>query len=698
MISRFIFALHLTEPKMKRFATFLLLLGAVCSLQAQSYIFGTVSWDDKPYQHILEYQEYKDSAHFLFRRDHFEFFRTTSGRSGETLERHYAFQIGSQKVLDQNRVLMCPSIFGGRVTTLDYRVWKDGKVVFEPSKRDLSQQLINASALLVVPKAAPVMHLEGAEIGCVVEVVYRLEGVHLPEYVKLNDAYSIGESILEVSFRKNRNLVYHHSPVVQVADSIGRGRHTYRFSAKGLGPEPQFNGMDVRMGINPFVELDWRHVMDYDKGEVHEDWFDYVGSTFYKGDIYDYSDFENFDNLSFGLRIYWSSQMQLVQQFGNEYLWDYLMEVRSFSAMGAQEGVMDNVEKLENYIDSLAQDTSLSIVDGVMKVNAGVNDFVVKQFQFLYAPPMDFMHYSLLSKFYYDYFAKRNYPVMPMMLKVKRMGPFADDFISTKQFGAMAMGFMDKNGKFHFTLLGPYLGNFYEVDHFPSDYSGGQAAVFDLDKKSIHTLTLPYNPPNQDGFKKLVRIDLDFAEKRINTRESYELFGAFRNKMYHAYLLEPDSAFDAVNASEDVKRNNGVFNKHAFSRVNKSSHWQFYRHLELKLSDARALRSTHNIYRGNAKKEAPVFYTALPLPYEAEFRFDINSTTPFDLEVELLDPFLSKVVDVSFEKKQISETQYYLKIVFTFKEHLIGYRDIKHFNRALGFIQNGIAVKVKEKT
>ncbi len=674
-----------------------MLLGAVGGLQAQSYIFGTVSWDDDPYQHVLEYQEYKDSAHFLFRRDHFDFFRTNTGRSGETLERHYAFQMGSQKVVDQNKVLICPSIYGGIITTLDYRVWKDGKVVFEPSKSDLAELLINAKALLHVPTAAPVMRLKNVEPGCIVEVVYRLEGVHLPEYVKLNDRYSIDESILEISFRKNRDLIYHHSPVVQVEDSMGRARNSYRFSAKGLGPEPQFRGMDVRMGINPFVELDWRHVMDYDRGEVHEDWYGYVASTFYKGDIYDYSEFENFDNLSFGLRVYWSSQMQLVQQFGNEYLWDYLMDVRSFATTSSQDGVMENVIKLQDFVDSLAQDTSLSIVDGVMKLNAGVNEFVINQFQYLLAPPMDFMHYSLLSKFYYDYFEQRNYPVMPMMLKVKRMGPFAKDFILTKQFGAMAMGFMDQEGKFHFTLLGPYLGNFYEVDHFPSDFSGGQAAIFDLDKKSTHTLTLPYNPPTQDGFKKVVSIDLDFAGKKINTRESYELFGAFRNKMYHAYLLEPDSAYDAVTASETVKRNNGVFNKHAFSRVSQSSNWEFYRHLELKLSDAQILRSTFNVFRGAANKEAPVFYTALPLPYEAEFRFDINSTTPFDLEVELLDPFLSKVVDVSFEKKQISETQYYLTIVFTFKEHLIGYRDIKDYNRALEFINYGIAVKVKEK-
>jgi len=682
---------------MSRFAFLLVLLGSVCGLKAQSYIFGTVSWDDDPYQHVLKYQEYKDSAHFLFRRDHFEFFRTNSGRSGETLERHYAFQMGSQKVVDQNKMLICPPIYGGKITTLDYRIWKDGKLIYEPGKRELMDQLVNSKALQYVPTAAPVMRLEGAEPGCVVEVVYGLEGVHLPEYVKLNDRYSIGESILEVSFRKNRELIYHHSPIVEVEDSMGRARHSYRFTAKGLGPEPQFRGMDVRMGINPFVELDWRHVMDYYKGEVHKDWFDYVNSTFYKGDIYDYGEYENFDNLSFGLRIYWSSQMQLVQQFGNEHLWEYLMNVRSFATTGAQDGVMDNVKDLERYVDSLAQDTSLSIVEGVMQLNLGVNDFVINQFQYLLAPPMDFMHYSLLSKFYYDYFEKRNYPVMPMMLKVKRMGPFAEDFISTKQFGAMAMGFLDQEGKFHFTMLGPYLGNFYEVDHFPSDFSGGQAAIFDLEKKTTHALTLPYNPPAQDGFKKVVSMDLDFAAKTVNRRESYELFGAFRNKMYHAYLLEPDSAHDAVTASERVKRNNGVFNKSAFSRVDESSKWKFFRHLELKLSDAQILRSTFTVFRGAAKEEAPVFYTALPLPYEAEFRFDINSTTPFDLEVELLDPFLSKVVDVTFEKKQISETQYYLKMVFTFKEHLIGYRDIKDYNRALEIIRSGIAVKVKEK-
>ncbi len=663
-----------------------LVLNCLMLEAADYYPFKRVKWNQLDHQIRPTLDEYAGEDVLLYRFDKFDFYRSNSGTSGENFRRHSFRQLAVDSVLDKHKMLMIRSPFGGRIVQLDYRVWKDGNIIYLPKKKNLKEQLI--TSLTVIEMGSPILlRMDGLEPGCVLEVFYKVEGVRLPNYYLFNGQIPIQESQLEIKYRGKRNLVFNHSPMVSAHDTITYGNRVYTFRRANCTPGPQYGGLPIRMGINPYVELDWRDVIDFERGKFHSDWFEYVADMFFDGEVKDYNEFVNEDNFSFGYQIYLASQLELIDYYRMQDYKAVISYVSSFAAAGFSKDFMQFLDDLDLKVDSLAADSTLSLVEGITELNSLMNQLVINQMSYMPARYITFTDYSLLSKYYFDFLRAKGYPAMPMLLKLKRYGPIHTDYISRKQFNAMAMGFMDKGGKFHFTILGPYLGSFYGVDHFPSEFSGGQAIIFDLEKKKTHTLNLPYNPPSQDGFKKIQTIKLDFANSQMQIGSSFELYGSYRNKIFHGYLIQPDSARDGVSASRFVKKNNGVFNRSSFSKMPTSMEWN--QDADLKLDLKQGLISTFII--------PDKFYTALPFPYEVEFRFNITADQPFEIEWEEPEWPKNEVVEMQYSSTSWDDKQVDIVLKATFKEHFLTKKQVEQLKESRSILSKGIKLKVKKK-
>lgn len=675
---------------MNRFRLALGFLLCINSFLFAALPFDLAPWDEARFQNQWTYDQTVGDGHFQYRKDYLEFYFYNADRVDELFARHSLRQFNTQESIDENVRMFIKSDYSGLLTTFSYRVWKDGVIIYEPKKSELEEQVI----IPLSPKGfsganvgAPsvIAQIKGLEVGCVLEVYYQYSKIHFPYIHELSGKEPIKHSQLEVRYRSERDLIYATHPRVQVEDSMDFDIRIYNFITSGAFPGPTASGLPSNLGHNPYVQFDWRHLLDFQNGEVYDTWFDYIPDLFYRGEIKDYDDFECWDNLQFGYRIYLSTQTKLIFNYQDRQYLDYLTDNLSFSRVSEDRDVMRALEDVLEYVDSLAADTT-NIVDQVKLLNAKVNQFVILELGHMDHVPIVFSHYSLLSNFYYRLFDKKSYPVMPMLLKVKRNGSFNPDFISSSQFDGMAMGFMDKQGKFHFTLLGPYLGNFYEVDHFPSEFSGGTAVAFDLERKKYHQMDLPTNPVSQDGFRKVLTYTVDLGTKAYDLREDYEFYGAFRNRMYHQYMTEPDSAIDATTTSLFVRSNNGVFNRRSFTNA-KQGHLMADGELSLNLREAIVLR----------RLPFGAYFYAMHLPYQVDYQINLNANQDFELVWQRPDNVSGKGFAFIVDEKRHSGNEVSLFVRVIVSNHLMRGAEVKEYEEFVPTLLRGLKVKLIPK-
>lgn len=657
-----------------------------------------VNWKEARFSQKPEFDPYVPDGHYQYRKDYFRFYYYSETRIEETFARHYYRQIASDSIVEIVDRLIFRSEYGGRFEKFSYRVWKDGKVIYAPSRKELQAQITFPGFADARGKSRVKfvnVNFENLAPGCILEVYYELSGIVLPTKHLLNDnsqtslndiRRSIKRSELEVRYRSSRDLIFGKHPRIMVEDTTDVDIRIYTFGMDNAQPGPRDGFLDVEMGINPYVTFDWRDLTDFLRGKTYADWFEYVPELFYQGDIYAYDDFENWHNLHFGYRIYLGTITTLTYQYSNRPYIDGMREALSFVRASENRDVLQAAENLNLYVDSLVQDTSISILEAVKRLNRKVNDFVILDLGSKDYTPLVFAHYSLLSKFYHDLLEGRSYPAMPMLLKVKRKGKFDPDFISSRQFDAMAMGFLDKEGKYHFTLLGPFLGSFYEVDYFPSEFSGGLAVAFDLTKKKIHQIPLPFNPTDQDGFKKIHSYKVSFVEQTYDVREDYEFYGAFQNRIYHEYLVNPDSAKDVLFTSRYLRFNNGVFNKRSFNRSNQGLDLGQLR-LKLPVSESRILLP-------GAMGE---YIGALPLPYAADIQVNIDADQPFDLEWVMPEPIANSAVQFACTEKRWSPSSVTILVKVIVPNHLLVGQQVQDYRNFFERYQMDRFVKLVPK-
>lgn len=652
----------------------LLLLSALCLLLSAPDLqaLDDVNWDEARFAKKVEFDPYVPDGHYQYRKDYMRFYYYSDERIEESFSRHYYRQIASDSTVKELERLIFRSEYNGSFEKFSYRVWKDGEVIYAPSRKELKEQVTYSNVAGVRGQNGVkfiIVKFQNLEAGSVLEVFYELSDILLPTKHLMNDnsqtsfndtRRSIKRSELEVRYRSSRDLVYGKHPRVIVEDTTDVDIRIYTFGIDNTQPGPRDGYLDVEMGINPSVTFDWRDLTDFYRGETYTNWFDYIPELFYKGDIYDYDEFENWHNLHFGYRIYLGTITTLTYSYSDRPYIEFMREALSFVRASENREVMQAAKDLDLYVDSLIQDTALSIVDAVKKLNNKVNQFVILDLGYKDYPPMVFAHYSLLSKFYFDLLEGRSYPAWPMLIKTKRHGPFDPQFISSQQFNAMAMGFMDKEGKFHFTVLGPYLGSFYEVDYYPGEFSGGLAVAFDLKDEKIHRIPLPQNPADQDGFKKVQSYKVNFAANSYDVREDYEFYGAFQNRIYHEYLVQPDSAKDVLFTSRFLRFNNGVFNKRSYTRTQKDVDLGEKR-LKLPLSESRIiLLGAMGTYSG-----------ALPLPYAVDIQLNIEADQPFELEWIMPQPLVNSAVQFACTEKRWSPTSVSILVKVIVPNHVL---------------------------
>lgn len=651
---------------------------------------GRAPWSNLEDQKRWSYDSTQGPFSGLLRSDHFDFFPTNSGFSGEIWNRHYVIQYGDQKSIDENNVITINLGHYGSVKDLDYRVWKNGTILFDAKKDDVVEST-KGYGFTVPRKMGEVgdvqVYVKGLEPGTVLELFWQVEGVELPLYFKMNDFVSLKESKLSIKAIGERSIYYTCSPWVKAEEIKELNYVKYSFIAQNTGRSLRSSGLPVETGMDPFVTLDWRNISDYLNSTEENDWYSYLPRIFFKGDLNDFAQFENLHNEVFGHRIYLSSSNIVFRDYGHNGLFDRLFAMfRSLTFASNQRSLMKVITALDLEVEKLSLNDSIGVVDGVMQLNNLINDFVIEQMKYSYARPIDFIHYSLLSKYYYQYLEARAAPVYPVLLKTKRRGNFMESFVSTQQFDAMAMGFKDENGRFHFTMLGPYLGSFYNVDFYPSDFSGGQAVVFDETRKSHTVVRLPYNQVSRDGFVLHKKIKLNYDSQLYEEKWNLQFKGCMSNRMFHGYLIG-DTAVDGLSNSEYVRRRNGSMNRSSHSFVPKIKSWRESKTINIDLEETLVFKSALH-------PEAEII--SLPFPYFSEVHYIISADRPINVELDSIGKQWEGIGEVSSEVQNNSTEEVSIILRVTLQEHFFGPRKVGALRELKQYVLQERKMQIKE--
>ena len=229
-----------------------------------------------------------------------KYFSTNSGYSGELYQKYYQFQYPSQTEINKNSSIKIRIPPRERLLDIDYRVWKDGLLLYEARPSQINSQV--PASLISSSLHSDSFNLELAflEPECTVELIISCHGVPLPYQVFFSDDMPIEESVQEFIIISESPLRYQASSAVEQEELEEWDNIIYTFKVDSLQGKRDLKGIDTRALQEANVQLDWQdQVYYYDRQET-DNWPDLLNHLFYEGLVRDYSVYRNSLSAQFG--------------------------------------------------------------------------------------------------------------------------------------------------------------------------------------------------------------------------------------------------------------------------------------------------------------------------------------------------------------------------------------------------------------
>jgi len=468
-----------------------------------------------------------------------KYFSTNSGYSGELYQKYYQFQYPSQAEIEKNSSIKIRIPPRERLLDVDYRVWKDGLLIYEARPSLINSQvpthLINAS----LHSDSFNLELAYLEPECTVELIVSCQGVPLPYQVFFSDDMPVEESVQEFIIISESPLRYWASSAVEHEEMEEWDNIIYTFKVDSLAGKNALKGVDTRALQEANVLLDWQdQVYYYDRLET-DNWPDLLSHLFYEGLVRDYSVYRNSLSAQFGWQQFygpWQRPLRFYRLRNTEIIQN---EIYAEGNWRLSRSYADRWLMLENFVEKVQGDSSYTFLYALQQMHALQKKAIKAQIEAIPEEPKIFTEYGLAYSFYQKLFKHFKIPYRLALIKSAAQGAVQEEYISPWQFQARALAYrLEAKDDWHYIFAGPILGDFTDLNEIPTPLAEAQVLLFDPEDSLSHAIdTLQFKPLSAPNF--IRRQSINFNRSFSFYRSTGEIVwdGVFRSTFLQDYVL-----------------------------------------------------------------------------------------------------------------------------------------------------------------
>jgi hypothetical protein len=487
-----------------------------------------------------------------------KYFSTNSGFTGELYEKYYQFQFPDQGAIDNHGQIKIRIPPREGLLDVDYRVWKDGLLIYEARPSQINPQLpsrlINAS----LHADSFYLELKFLEPECTVELVITCNGIPLPYQLFFDDDMSIKESIQEVIIISQSPLRFKASSELKQEELREWDNKIYRFTADNLAASVSGSGFYSHSVADANVQLDWKDQVYYYDREVTDNWQDLLSHLFYNGLVRDFSVYRNSLSEQFGRQQFygpWQRPYRYYRHRGSEI---GANEVYAQGSWRLSRAYADRWLQLEEFVEKVKGDTSYTFSYALQEMHKLQEIAIREHLATMPDEPKLFTEYGLIYSFYQQLFQHFEIPFRLALVKSAVSGPILPAYISPWQFQARALAYRVKDeNDWNYIFAGPMLGDFAEVGEVPSVFAQASALLFNpLDSFTFIIDSLIYTSPQFANFNKWVNISFNDASTFFRAETKIGWDGVFRSKLLQDYILRDSLEYFYLNGRAQIKGRN----------------------------------------------------------------------------------------------------------------------------------------------
>lgn len=656
---------------MQRSALLLILCGLVLWAPAQSLEFDGAEWEQKwiP-QERLSYRQGSHDVRISYRMKVYDFFKTRSGATGEVLQSYIRVHYSAQADYRQYATYQVEIPVGSRLTNLDYRIWKDGLIIYEGKENSIANRI---SDTLIDPQTGDIrgllMTFREVEPRSVLELYYRLEGIPMPYRLDFFEHLPVDSAVTAVRVSSNSPL--HHwssDSVIKFARHDTYEKEVYTYKVHGLEPHFYNNGMLVYGALPPYVLIDYQRPLPNWPLDESAQWSELMQYLLYQGRVRDLGRYHTILATHLGRDIYYTTLQNPSRNF-REHPTPQIVE--NYSPGGyvyLDRSFTKRLYQLESAVDTIMNEMSHASLDsGLASIHRRVNRYVRNYMNDGYKK--QFEHYNLLYSFYAQYLEKENAEYHPLFLKSPHRGGFEPNFVSIQQFDAQGITYKMPGGDWHFLIIGPHLGSFMAINELPPFLSGADGIVYKEEDDSLVKRKMPIIADSVNRVQRIRNIKLNFLNSRAYVRDTLNFRGAFRNRIFHGYLTG-DTATDVFSATANTYNKNFYFTKD-----------QHVREVESYNLDGDTLLIPLNLESALIMRKQPLRNQPLGLPisYQFQFRYHISADDTLKLKMKPLPNADAAAVSFSSELTKEQPDRYVLEVRFRLKKNIIPKSEVPEY-------------------
>lgn len=468
-----------------------------------------------------------------------KYFSTNSGYSGELYQKYYQFQFPSQAEIDENSSITIRIPPRQRLLDIDYRVWKDGLLIYEARPGLINSQvpshLINSS----LHSDSFNLELAYLEPECTVELIISCQGVPLPYQLFFSDDMPIEESVQELVLISESPLRYQASSAVEHEEFEEWDDIVYTFKVDNLPAKGALKGIDTRALQEANVLIDWQDLVYYYDRQETETWPDLLSHLFYEGLVRDYSVSRNSLSAQLGWQQFygpWQRPLRFYRLRDDEIVQN---EIYAEGNWRLSRAYADRWLVLEDFVQKVKEDSSYTFLYALQQMHALEKKAIKAQIEAIPEEPKIFTEYGLAYSFYQKLFKHFKIPYRLALIKSAAQGPILEDYVLPWQFQARALAYrLNAQDDWHYIFAGPILGDFADIDEIPSPLTGAQVLLFNpRDSLSRAIDTLHFKPLSAPNF---------IRQQSINFNKSFSFYrstgaifwdGVFRSSLLQDYIL-----------------------------------------------------------------------------------------------------------------------------------------------------------------
>ena len=483
-----------------------------------------------------------------------KYFATNSGYSGELYQKYYQFQFPHQADIEKNRRIKIRIPPRERLLDIDYRVWKDGLLIYEarPSiiNAQLPAHLINAS----LHSDSFYLALDFLEPECTVELIISCNGVPLPYQLFFSDDMPIQESLQEIIIISESPLRYKASSAVEHEEIREWDNVIYTFKVDNLPAQGALYGIDTRAQTQAKVLLDWQdQVYYYDRKET-DNWPDLLSHIFYEGLVRDYSVYRNSLSEQFGWQQFYGPWQRPLRFYRHRNAEISTNEVYAQGNWRLSREYADRWLQLEDLVEKVKRDSSYTFPFALQQMHALQEKAIREHLKAIPEEPKVFTEYGLIYSFYQQLFKHFKIPYRLALVKAAAQGAIENDYISPWQFQARALAYKaGESENWHYVFAGPLLGDFANLNEIPSPFCEAQVLLFNpQDSFSYSFDTLKYQASGAANFIRRERINFNVAFSFYRRQSEITWDGVFRSPLLQDYVLADSLAYLLADARNQL--------------------------------------------------------------------------------------------------------------------------------------------------